>query len=533
MREEYLYEQYFGLTEAPFSIAPNPQYLYMSNRHREALAHLQYGIGNNGFILLTGEVGTGKTTVCRCLLDQLPGNVDTAFVVNPKLTANELLATICDDLGVSYPENATSKILIDRLNAHLVNTIGNDRRTLLIIDEAQNLSVEVLEQLRLLTNLETNQRKLLQIILLGQPELLDTLSKQSLRQLAQRITASFHLDALNKKEVAEYIAHRLSVAGARGNFFKRSAMDRIYSLSKGVPRVINLICDRSLLGAFAENKAIVSSRIVNKAAKEILLDHSTDWRGPISIAATIASIGILGWWLLQAPVTYESAVVPQSTPPAVMALTQPGKANLNFLPVSQTIGHSDRRQALDDLFALWGLYIEDESACNMVLTVGLSCLEEARGLHGIQKYNRPAIIHLHSTGQWITISNITEDSATLIAAEREYEVGLAELTAEFDGSYLMLWRMPPGYTKPLSLGDSGSAVDWLVYQLALLNKRSPSQTTGYTFDAAVLNQVRRFQTSVDVPANGIVDPQTWIYLNNIEGINIPLLRQDNHYLGGG
>lgn len=280
IREEYLYEQYFGLTEAPFSIAPNPQYLYMSNRHREALAHLLYGIGNNGFILLTGEVRTGKTTVCRSLLDQLPENVDTAFVVNPKLTADELLATICDDLGVSYPTSASAKILIDCLNSHLVSTIDNDRRTLLIIDEAQNLSVEVLEQLRLLTNLETNQRKLLQIILLGQPELLDTLSKQSLRQLAQRITASFHLDALNKKEVAEYIAHRLSVAGARGNFFKRSAMDRTFALSNGVPRVINLICDRSLLGAFAENRAIVTRRIVNKAAKEILLEYRTNWRGP-------------------------------------------------------------------------------------------------------------------------------------------------------------------------------------------------------------------------------------------------------------
>jgi general secretion pathway protein A len=391
----------------------------------------------------------------------------------------------------------------------------------------------VLEQLRLLTNLETNERKLLQIILLGQPELLDTLSKQSLRQLAQRITASFHLEALNKKEVTEYIAHRLSVAGSRGNFFKRTAMDRIFTLSKGIPRVINLICDRSLLGAFAENKAIVSSRIVNKAVKEILLDHSTDWRGPISIAATIATIGILGWWLLQTPITYESAVVPQATPPAVMAITQPAKADINFLPISQTIGHKDRRQALDDLLALWGLYIEDESACDTVLTVGLSCLEEARGLLGIQKYNRPAVIHLRSTGQWITISNISKDSATLIAAEREYEVGLAELATEFDGRYLILWRMPPGYTKPLSLGDNGSAVDWLVYQLAVLNKRSPSQTTGFTFDDAVLNQVRRFQTSVDITANGIVDPQTWIYLNNIEGINIPLLRHDNHYLGDG
>ncbi|MBD3647414.1 MAG: AAA family ATPase, partial [Pseudomonadales bacterium] len=203
-----MYDQYFGLKESPFSIAPNPRYLYMSERHREALAHLLYGIRTDGgFILLTGEVGTGKTTVCRCLLEQLPDNVDTAFVLNPKLTADELLATICDDLGIDYPDNVTIKGLVDRLNDFLLSSLEADRRTVLIIDEAQNLSADVLEQLRLLTNLETNQRKLLQIILLGQPELLELLSQPELRQLSQRITARFHLDALNREEVAEYIEH--------------------------------------------------------------------------------------------------------------------------------------------------------------------------------------------------------------------------------------------------------------------------------------------------------------------------------------
>ena len=245
----------------------------------------------------------------------------------------------------------------------------------------------------------------------------------------------------------------------------------------------------------------------------------------------------MSWWLLQTPMTYQSPrpTDPPSIPAAVMVVTPPGPgtAELNFLPVSQTIGHRDRRQALDDLFALWGLYIEDESACDTALSAGLACLKEEGGLPGIEKYNRPAIIQLHSTGQWITISNMTKNNATLIAAEREYKVGLDALIVEFDGSYHLLWRMPPGYTKPISLGDSGSDVDWLVYQLAVLNNRIPSQITGYTFDSAVLNQVKRFQTTVDVPANGIVDPPTWIHLNNIEDINIPLLKNDDRYSGDG
>ncbi|MDE0759408.1 MAG: AAA family ATPase, partial [Pseudomonadales bacterium] len=266
-----MYNDYFGLKESPFSIAPNPQYLYMSDRHRDALAHLTYGIqGDGAFILLTGEVGTGKTTVCRCLLDQIPKKVDTAFILNPKLTAAELLAAACDDLNIKYPKKASIKVLTDRINAYLLKAHSKDRRTVLIIDEAQNLSIEVLEQLRLLTNLETHQRKLLQIILLGQPELLTILAKPELRQLSQRITARFHLDALNRNEIAAYIKHRLVVAGAKGTFFPNSAMNRIYKISSGIPRVINLICDRSLLGAYSEGEIQVSPSIVKKAAKEIL-----------------------------------------------------------------------------------------------------------------------------------------------------------------------------------------------------------------------------------------------------------------------
>jgi general secretion pathway protein A len=202
-----MYREYFELKELPFSIAPDPRYLFMSNQHREALAHLVYGINSDGgFILLTGEVGTGKSTVCRCLLEKIPQNFNIALVLNPKLTVEELLATICDELCIDYPKGNTSiKVFVDYINAYLLDAHAKGRKTVLIIEEAQNLSIDVLEQVRLLTNLETNQRKLLQIIMLGQPELKGMLSRPELRQLSQRITARYHLGSLSKQEASAYV----------------------------------------------------------------------------------------------------------------------------------------------------------------------------------------------------------------------------------------------------------------------------------------------------------------------------------------
>src|SRR3990167_2640850 len=269
-----MYERFFNLKETPFSIAPNPHYLYMSRQHHEALAHLIYGVGRDGgFVLLTGEVGTGKTTVCRCFLEQIPQDTDVAFVLNPKLEVEELLATICDELSIPYIDDSVSiKDYVDCINIFLLRQHANGRHTVLIIDEAQNLSADVLEQLRLLTNLETHEKKLLQIVLLGQPELQEMFRQPELRQLSQRVTARFHLNAMQAEEVGPYVYHRLAIAGAAEprSMFPANVIARLHEISKGIPRVINLVCDRALLGAYAHETRVVDLQILNTAANEVL-----------------------------------------------------------------------------------------------------------------------------------------------------------------------------------------------------------------------------------------------------------------------
>lgn len=292
-----MYTHYFELKEKPFSIAPDPRYLFMSALHQEALAHLLYGLNSDGcLILLTGAVGAGKTTVCRCLLEQLPANTDLALILNPKLNAMELLASICDELEIAVNGDPNSiKTYIDHLNRYLLDAHARGRITALLIDEAQNLSIDTLEQLRLLTNLETGEEKLLKIILLGQPELRQLLDKEEVAQINQRITSRYHLLPLAADDVPAYVEHRLAVAGSRKRLFSKAALKRVGELSRGIPRLINVLCDRALLGAYVEEKEQVDLKIVNQAAREVFggrtgkkgLAYLT--RG-ISIPALVASL---------------------------------------------------------------------------------------------------------------------------------------------------------------------------------------------------------------------------------------------------
>jgi general secretion pathway protein A len=307
-----MYRNFFSLSELPFSISPDPKYLFMSDRHREALAHLTYGLGEvGGFALLTGEVGTGKTTISRCLMEQLPVNTQAAFILNPTLSSKELLATLCDELKIRYRKtDASLKTLTDKIAEKLLKNHENDINTLLIIDEAQHLQPEVLEQLRLLTNLETNTKKLLQVILIGQPELQQLLQRRDLRQLAQRITARYHLMPLTKQELSQYIQHRLTVADCARPLFDKGALNKIHQLSEGIPRLTNLLCHSALMLAYNQNDSVVNKKTIIAAADRALGDDLTStqaqfkYHGALvfSTALSIAAFfALAGFWWGQAP----------------------------------------------------------------------------------------------------------------------------------------------------------------------------------------------------------------------------------------
>jgi len=289
-----MYESHFHLNQTPFSIAPDPEFLYLSEGHREALAHLTYGLNHGGFVLITGEVGTGKTTLLRNLLNRMPPDVEVAFILNPRLTVRELLETLCDELRIEYPrpDRSSIKHYIDALNGHLLKTHASGRSTVVIIDEAQNLTPGVLEQIRLLTNLETDKRKLLRIILLGQPELLELLARKELRQLAQRITARYHLRGLGHDDTFAYVTHRLKRAGGSADIFTRPALQRLYRISGGIPRLINLIADRAMLGAYAQGRHRIRWSMIGRAAREVM-GPGVNRRIRIGAGIAIASLGLL------------------------------------------------------------------------------------------------------------------------------------------------------------------------------------------------------------------------------------------------
>ncbi|MDH3282134.1 MAG: AAA family ATPase, partial [Gammaproteobacteria bacterium] len=456
-----MYASYFGLAETPFSITPDPRYLFMSSRHREAMAHLVYGLKQRGgFVQLTGEVGTGKTTLCRYLLSQLPVNIEVALVLNPTLNKDELLATVCDELHIEYPEDASSKQLLDRITAMLLKNYAAGKRTVLIIDEAQILRQEVLEQVRLLTNLETSKHKLLQIILIGQPELIDILGRPELRQLAQRITARYHLEPLSAADTAAYVKYRLSVAGRRQALFTDGGVREVYRKSKGVPRLINVICDRALLGAYARNKTLVSAQNVRHAAKEVLGKRRRGgfekwWWAPV-----------LGGLLVGAATMFQSARTVSDNPPLVAAaqpapdpvmvvdaapapVTDTGAADVAPEPVPASEGMlypsvsvvatpaqrttqptltellRDQGDALTSrktfarLVSLWQPItesVEQVESCPEAKKLGLECLAKRGNWDDLRSHNRAAILPLVHTPQseaYLLLVNLTASHATV------------------------------------------------------------------------------------------------------------------------
>ena len=514
-----MYKQFFKLAHAPFSIAPDPRYLFMSERHREALAHLLYGVGSGGgFVLLTGEIGAGKTTVCRCFVEQVPEHCKLAYVFNPKLTVEELLAAVCDEFGIEAPAAGSIKAHVDAINRYLLESHAAGLNNVLVIDEAQNLSAGVLEQLRLLTNLETNERKLLQIILIGQPELRGMLAQPELEQLAQRVIARYHLGPLTQAETAQYVQHRMAVAGFAGPVpFSPGVLALVHKLTGGVPRKVNLLCDRALLGAYVENSAQVTAKILRRAAREVFagpgdVSFARKARWPVASAAALSlvALGAAAWNALpSAPST--PAPAPQAVAAQVADIGQASFANAD--------------EALRELARQWGQSLPASTdACGAAVARDLRCYQGRGGLFELHTLDRPAIITLRE-GQdtrYAVLVSLDVSRAELLANGSRHVVGTGELATRTDGRFTTLWRYAGSYREQLEPGDRGPDVDLLAGQLAATGSLA-ARPPGTPFDTALQESVRAFQQRQQLAADGLAGPRTLMRLNQLGGVDEPRL----------
>ncbi|MEJ5988568.1 AAA family ATPase [Ramlibacter sp. PS3R-8] len=542
-----MYAAYFGLKQEPFSIAPDPRLLFLSEQHREALAHLLYGVqGGGGFVLLTGEIGTGKTTVCRSFLDQVPDHVNLAYIFNPKLTVLELLETVCHEFGIAVQlpthRPATVKDSLDPLNAFLLQAHAAGRSSVLVIDEAQNLSAEVLEQLRLLTNLETSERKLLQIILIGQPELRTMLARPELEQLAQRVIARYHLQALREGETSQYVRHRMEVCGLQGPLpFDRRSLARVHAATGGVPRRINLLCDRALLGAYGNGEAQVTRRTIDQSVAEVFPREARAPAGWPRMALA-GSVGVLaGAGLLFAAtrgVEHMGVVAERATlkaPPAAVAQplrvavpTPPAAAPATIKTATAPVLLRDEQQAWRELAQAWKLPVADGRPCDLLARERVQCFAKPLDLSVIRQLARPGIVTLDAgTGQpsYAILSALTDQTATLRAAGTEQTVTLAALAQRWQGDFATLWRAPEGYRDSPRDGDKGPVVDWVAHRLASATGAEAPQP-GAALDAALRARVRAFQRAQGLPVDGHPGPLTIMQLNRASGVDEPRLRQE-------
>jgi general secretion pathway protein A len=528
-----MYVDYFNFKQAPFSIAPDPRYLFMSERHREALAHLLYGVkSGGGFVLLTGEIGAGKTTVCRCFIEQVPGDCRLAYIFNPKLTALELLQTICDEFRIELPAEGPIGVkgYVDAINAWLLASHAQGNNNVLVIDEAQNLSAEVLEQLRLLTNLETSERKLLQIILIGQPELRTMLARPELEQLAQRVIARYHLGALTALETGAYVAHRLAVAGSHAAApIPPSLAPLIHRLTGGVPRRINLLCDRALLGAYVENSRDVTPKILRRAAQEVFAKDAPAPRAPMRwplVAGGVlagAAISAAAWQVVPhtpAARPVQVATAAKGKPAGAASAGKPGQAAASAQPLAL----ATQQDALHELGALWGQQLPAQDACGAAPRLGLRCYQGRGGVYELRLLDRPAIVALHD-GQkvgYALLSRLDGDSATLSAGGRSEQVSLGALATRFDGEFTTLWKAPRGFRDQVKPGDTGPDVDWIAARLAQLNKGAPPPGA-QPLDAPTARALRNFQAAQNLKADGVAGPRTYMRLNQMSGVEEPRL----------
>lgn len=567
-----MYYDFFGFREPPFSIAPDPRYLFLSDRHKEALAHLMYGVqGQGGFIVITGEVGTGKTTVSRCFIENVPDHVDIALILNPRLSARELLSSVCDELEIPHPVGASIKQLVDLINADLLKAHGAGRHKVLMIDEAQNLSADVLEQLRLLTNLETAEKKLLQIVLLGQPELQELLARPELRQLNQRVTARYHLDALSKDELPGYLRYRLGVAGLRADIFTGGAIKTLFKVSNGIPRLINLISDRALLGAYAEGEHVITTNYIRTAAKEVNGGRSAAgqtatgaYNNKSRYLALVASVlvAVIGTaWLLerwqvdaeafaswtgeQGPIvtgTIERAEAVPEPEPEPEPDPEPVQESKTSAPTPEPVAESIRSfefnthgqsqsSAFRSLFGLWGkdyLPSDNPDACIFARIKGLACLAQQGTRRSLERLNRPAILELRNPEgerRYVTIRHLDGKQAVVETLNGSKTFPFDSLEAFWFGDFTVLWQLPPFMDDSVDNTGASSEQLWLSSRMMELADllSSERRQSDQVKRMETPEQVRWYQQQKGLVVDGIAGAMTLIQINNDLDDDVPRL----------
>jgi general secretion pathway protein A len=545
-----MYLAFFGIAEKPFAITPDPRYLYLSARHADALAHLVYGINEaGGFIQLTGEVGTGKTTTIRSLLARAPKNAEIALILNPRLSPGEFLLALCEELGLGADDSSANntKELVDLLNRYLLRAHAQGRRVVLIVDEAQNLAPEVLEHIRLLTNLETETQKLLQIILIGQPELRKLLAREDLRQLAQRITGRYHLDPLSRQETAAYVRHRMRVAGATADVFTRGGLREVYNVSRGIPRVINIICDRALLGAYTQDLHQVPGPLVRRAAAEVFdQELSPRWMplliGGLAVAVLVGSAALL-WRFAPArmaagsasttaattsvpatttPASTPATAEPSATPAAAAAqppaTTAPPPAFGQLLAMNRS--STDPDTAFAQLLGLWQATYSPGTTdgCTQALTQGLRCLMQRGSLAQLRMLNRPAILMLSDdagTASQVVLRALGDNTAQVQIGSQSATISVAELTRYWFGDFVLLWRPGGKDIRDLSAGMRGAPVRQLREQLNRWSGGSSNASTSDEYDGSLVQLVEQFQRANRLTVDGIAGIETQVALDAV------------------